>query len=543
MKIRFLLSAIVLGMFLIPLTAFSQKEEADKIKMAQAWMRYNEEDYRGALRIYRELKKVTPDDAMLNFRMGQCFIEVHLMDSALLHLEKAIQNDTTIRNDAHYMIGQAYQYIGDLSKAIEHYMVYKSKLKPKQNERDFVNVLLQQCYTARENMENPVNVKIANLSTQINSPYVDANPCVSADGKRLVFSARRPENTGGKIDPWTEDYYDDIYIANYNEKTKSWQPAVNIGSPINTEFHDASLSISPDGNTIFIYKNIENITKSGDIYFSTIKPTGEWNEPKPIDLKYINTSYFESSASITADGNTLYFVSERKEGFGQADIYMSKKEGREWGKPVNLGPVINTPYDEIGVFIHPDGKTLFFSSNGHKTMGGYDLFMSTFEEGKWSEPINLGYPINTTRDEVHFVLTADRKNAYISSTREGGYGSYDIYHVDMNYYFRSNKQIPAELATSLSGPPLCILRGTVVDAVTSEPIKANLIIRDLNDDKDNLTSSNDNGEYFITLPADHRIEVEVKVKGYKALNTKFKLPKSESGDTPTMIKHLLLNKE
>jgi len=543
MNIRFLLSVIALGMFLLPLTAFSQKEEADKIKMAQAWMRYNEEDYRGALRIYRELIKVTPDDAMLNFRMGQCFIEVHLMDSALMHLDKAIQNDTTIRNDAHYLVGQAYQFIGDLSKAIEHYMIYKSKLKPKQNERDYVNVLLQQCYTARENMENPVNVKIANLGTQINSPYVDANPCVSADGKRLVFSARRPENTGGKIDPWTEDYYDDIYISNYDEKSKSWQPAVSIGNPINTDFHDASLSISPDGNTIFIYKNIENVTRSGDIYFSSIKPTGEWSEPKPIDLKYINTSYFESSASITADGNTLYFVSERKEGFGQADIYMSKKEGREWGKPINLGPVVNTPYDEIGVFIHPDGKTLFFSSNGHKTMGGYDLFMTTLEEGKWSEPINLGYPINTTRDEVHFVLTADRKNAYISSTREGGYGNYDIYHVDMNYYFRSNKQIPAELATSLSGPPLCILRGTVVDAVTSEPIKANITIRDLNDDKDNLTNSNDNGEYFITLPADHRIEVEVKVKGYKTLNSKFKLPKSEGGDTPTMIKHLLLNKE
>lgn len=543
MNIRVLLSVIVGVYVLFPALAFAQKQEADKIKMAQAWMRYNEEDYRGALRMYREMVKVTPDDAMLNYRMGQCYIEIQLMDSALMYLDKAIQQDTSIRNDAHYLIGQAYQFIGDLSKAIEHYMLYKSKLKPKQNERDYVNVLLQQCYTARENMENPVNVKIANLGTQINSPHVDANPCVSADGKRLVFSSRRPETTGGKMDPWTEDYYDDIYISNYDEKTKSWQPAVSIGSPINTESHDASLSISPDGNTIFIYKNIENITKSGDIYFSNIKPTGEWTDPKPIDLKYINTTYFESSASITADGNTLYFVSERKEGLGQSDIYMSKKEGKEWGKPVNLGPIINSPYDEIGVFIHPDGKTLFFSSNGHKTMGGYDLFMSTFDQGKWSEPINLGYPINTTRNEVHFVMTADRKNAYISSTREGGYGKYDVYHVDMNYYFRSNKQIPSELATSLSGPPLCILKGTVVDAVTSEPIKANIIIKDLNDNKDNLTSSNDNGEYFITLPADHRIEVEVKVKGYKALNSKFKLPKSESGDTPTMIKHLLLNKE
>jgi tetratricopeptide (TPR) repeat protein len=543
MNIRTLFLVIVFSIFLAPVLSYSQKAEADKIKMAQAWMRYNEEDYLGALRIYRELFKVTPDDPMLNFRAGQCYIEVQMMDSALSYLEKAIVADTSMRNDVHYLVGQAYQYIGDLSKAIEHYMIYKSKLNPKQNERDYVNVLLQQCYTARENMENPVNVNIANLGTQINSTFVDANPCVSADGKRLVFSSRRPENTGGKIDPWTEDYYDDIYISNFDEKSKTWQTAVNIGSPINTNFHDASLSISPDGNSIFIYKNIDNVTKSGDIYISSIKPTGEWSEPKPIDEKYINSSYFESSASITADGNTLYFVSERKEGFGQADIYMSVLEGKEWSKPVNLGPTINTPYDEIGVFIHPDGKTLFFSSNGHKTTGGYDLFMSTLDQGKWSEPINLGYPINTTRNEVHFVMTADRKNAFISSTREGGYGKYDIYHVDMSYYFRSNKNIPAELATSLSGPPLCILRGTVVDAVTSEPLKANITIKDLNDNKDNLTSSNENGEYFITLPSDHKIEVEVKVKGYKVLNSKFKLPKSESGETPTMIKHLLLNKE
>jgi hypothetical protein len=527
----FILSLIVFS----PVITSAQKPEADKIRMAQAWMRYNEEDYRGALRIYREMYKISPEDAQLNFRMGQCYIEIHAMDSALSYLDKAIKADTTIRDDAYYLIGQAYHYIGDLNKAIEYFLIYKSRLKPKQNDRDFVNVLLQQCYTARDNIENPVNVKIANLTNTINSPYVDANPCVSADGKRLVFTSRRPETTGGKIDPWTEDYYDDIYISTLDDKTKSWSTAQNIGAPINTEFHDASLSISSDGNSIFVYKNIENVTRSGDIYISNIKPTGEWSEPKPIDTKNINSSYFESSASMTADGNTIYFVSERKE--------VSKKEGKEWGKPANLGAVINTPYDEIGVFIHPDGKTLFFSSNGHKTMGGYDLFMSVLEEGKWSEPINLGYPINTTRNEVHFVMTADRKNAYISSTREGGYGDYDIYHVDMSYYFRSHKDISTELANTLSGPPLCILKGTVVDAVTSEPIKANVIIKDLNDSKDNLTQSNENGEYFITLPADHRIEVEVKVKGYKLLNTKFKLPKSENGETPTMIKHLLLNKE
>ena len=527
---------------------FSQKEEDKEnlnIKMAQAWLKYNDEDYNGALRIYRDLFVHFPENAQLNFRMGQCYIETSKMDSALNHLTLATQADTTIKNEAYFLTGKAYQYIGDIDKAVDYYYRYKSKLSPKQNERDYVNILLQQCLLAKEQMANPVNVKITNLGTNINTKYVDACPSITADGKTLIFTSRRPENTGGKIDPYSEDYYDDIYISTYDEKTKDWSTAANLGAPINTEAHDANMSISPDGNTIFIYKNVMDVTKSGDVYYSTRKPTGDWSEPRSLEGKYVNSSYFESSACITPDGNTIFFVSERANegGLGNGDIYMVKKEGKEWGKPSNLGPIINTVYDEIGVYIHPDGKTLFFSSNGHKTMGGYDIFMSVLgEDGKWSEPINLGYPINTTRDEIHFILGTDRKTAYISSNRDNGYGKYDIFKVDMSYYFKSNKEIPMNLATAISGPPLSILKGKVSDAETNKPIKTNIIIKDLNEDKTHITESDENGEYFITLPADVKYEIIVKSKGYKNLDVKFKLPKGET-ETYIMVKHLLLNKE
>jgi len=538
---------IVFSLFFTPYNVKAQKNDGERenlrVGMAQAWLRFNEEDYRGALRIYRSLYNANSEDATLNFRIGQCYIEINQMDSALTYLDKSILIDSASRNEAYFLVGQAHHYIGNLDKAIENFLIYKSKLKPRQSDRDYVNVLLQQCYTAKELMAKPVDVKITNLGAAINTKYVDASPSVSADGKTLIFTSRRPDNIGGAIDPWTEDYYDDIYISTFDDKNKEWLPAKNIGPPINTEHHDANLSISADGNTIFIYKNIVNVTRSGDIYYSTKRPSGDWNEPRPIDTKNINSSYFESSASLTADGNTLYFVSERpRDGHGQADIFMSKKEGREWSKPVNLGPVINSAYDEIGVFIHPDGKTLFFSSNGHKTMGGYDIFMSVNENGKWAEPINLGYPINTTRNEVHFVMTADRHSAYISSTRDGGFGKFDIYHVDMKNYFSSNKEIPQELAATLTGPPLCILRGTVIDADSSEPLIVDISIKDMTDNTIHKTESTDNGEYFITLPADRRYEVDIKTKGYKPLNVKFRLPKAE-GETPTMIKHLLLNKD
>lgn len=548
MNKRFIIIGIVLTIcfsFTLPVIAQKDNEKENfTLNMAQAWFRFNEEDYNGALRIYRELFQDYPDNAQLNLRMGQCFVEQNKMDTALSYLNVAIQNDSTIKNEANFLIGKAYQYIGDLDRAIDYFYKYKSKLSPKQNERDFVNVLLQQCLTAKELMGNPVNVKITNLGTSINTKYVDACPSITADGKTLIFTSRRPENTGGKIDLYSEDYYDDIYISTYNEASKEWPLAKNIGAPINTNAHDANMSISPDGNTIFIYKNVENVTKSGDVYYSNRKPTGEWSEPKALEGKYVNSTYFESSACITPDGNTIFFVSEReKEGFGHGDIYMVKKENREWGKPINLGSPINTVYDEIGVYIHPDGKTLFFSSNGHKTMGGYDIFMSLLgEDGKWSEPINLGYPLNSTRDEIHFVLGTDRRTAYISSNRDDSFGKYDIYGVDMSFYFRSNKDIPANIASAISGPPLSILKGKVSDAETNQPLKANIIIKNAADDKTHITESDDNGEYFITLPADVKYEIIVKTKGYKNLDVKFKLPKGES-DTYTMVKHLLLNKE
>ncbi len=524
---------------------FAQKESENfKLKYAQAWVIFNDENYRGALKIYRDLYKSNPEHAMLNLRMGQCYTELKMMDSALIHLKKAVELDSTIKKEANLLLGQAYHYKGEIDKALDYFYKYKSKLSPKQAEKDYVNVLIQQCLTAKDLMSKPVQIKVENLGPSINSVYVDACPSITADGKTLIFTSRRLENVGGKYDYEAECYYDDIYISKWNEIKKDWEPAVNIGSPINTEHHDANTSISPDGNTIFIYKNIPGITQSGDIYYSTKGPNGEWTEPKPIINKYINTSYFESSACVTADGNTMFFVSEReKDGYGHGDIYMVKREGNSWGIPVNLGPTINTPYDEIGVYIHPDGKTLFFSSNGHNTMGGHDIFMSYFENEKWSTPINLGYPINTTRDEIHFVLSTDKHTAYISSNRFGSIGEYDIFKIDMSEYFKTNKDIPTHVAQAITGNTLTIMKGKVSDNNDGKPIKSTLTFKDIVDNQTFVTESNENGEYFITLPSDKRYEVSIKADGYKPFQLKFKVPRNDELETPSLIKHFLLNKE
>jgi len=486
-----------------------------KLKMSEARIKFNQQDYHGALRIYRELYVNYEDDASLNYRMGECFVAIEEMDTAITYLKKSLELDSLVSNEVYLLLGKSYQYLEKIDKAIENYYKFKLTLSPKQNEKHEVNVFLQQCLTAKEMIVHPANVIITNLGPNINSKYTDACPSITADGITLIFTSRRAENTGRLINPETEEYYDDIYISTWNDTLKIFTKAKNIGSPINTKEHDANMSISPDGTQIFIYKNIAGVTQSGDIYISKKNPDGKWSPARPIVNKYINSSYFESSACITADGNTLYFVSEReKDGYGNSDIYMAKREGKEWGKPVNIGPIINTKYDEIAVFIHPDGKTLFFSSNGHNTMGGYDIFMSKFENGNWSEPVNIGYPINTTKDEYHFVLTTDRKTAYISSSRDGGFGKSDIYKVDMSNYF--NK--------TANQNQLSILKGIITDYQTKEPVETNIEIKDLSDSTKNFTTSNDKGEYFITLPSGKFYELIINNEEYDYFSIKINLP-------------------
>jgi hypothetical protein len=183
---------------------------------------------------------------------------------------------------------------------------------------------------------------------------------------------------------------------------------------------------------MYVYKN--TVSSTGDIYLSEYRPgTKEWSAAQKMP-RPINTSYFEGSISMTADGNTIYFVSERPEGEGQGDIYVSTKKGESWSSPKNLGAVVNTDLDEKFVFIHPNGKTLFFASNGHQTMGSYDIFKTEYVNGEWSVPVNLGYPINTVNEESTFSLTKDNKSLMIAAEYEDSFGERDIYKIDVSKY-------------------------------------------------------------------------------------------------------------
>ena len=505
----------------------------DKMKQIKAKMKYQNEDYKAALRLYRDIYLNEAENALINYRIGQCHLALGSVNEALEYFEKAYMLDNYL-DGIHSSLGQAYHLKGDLDRAVEEYNKYKSTLSEKQLLKDDVLFYLKQCEYAKSLMAKPIKVTIKNMGSNINSEYPDYAPSVSLDGKTFIFTSRRSDTKGKGRDNYDHGYYEDVYESNYDESTKTWSVAEGIKGRINTVFHDASMSISPDGTEIFVYKNAPTTTKSGDIYISRKGSTGKWSKPKPMPQKTINTSYFESSACLTADGNILYFVSERKKGYGHGDIYRSKRISRsEWGEAENLGPVINTDKDEIGVFIHPDGKTLFFSSKGHECIGGYDVFRSTLVDGKWSKPINLGYPINTTGDDAHFVMTTDNQTGYYASLRSDGFGEKDVYEINFEKYdIVQGVEIKEKQIHSLA-----ILKGTVTDNQILQGVKGKIYVIDpATNEIAGSTTTDENGQYFIILPGNIEYEVGFTNEKFKNSKVKVKLVADEN-TTLTTVKN------
>jgi tetratricopeptide (TPR) repeat protein len=394
---------------------------------------YNENNMRGALLIYREVLETEPKNANAMYGTSQCYYNMKKYKLALEYLEKALQTNADVSSEVEYFRGQIYHRTGKLDDAVASFRKFTLDENPKSFEYEMAMYYIDQCLYAKEMMQLPVDVKISNLGVLINSRYEEYTPSITADGKRLVFTARRNDTKGGRIDEAGDyKYFEDIYVSEWDEEAGEWGQAYAAAGELNTETYDAVLSIFPSGSGMYVYKNTVNTT--GDIYYSEYRPgSGEWSMAQKMP-RPINTSYFEGSVSQTGDGSMLYFVSERPEGNGQGDIYVSMKKGDGWSSPKNLGSVINTELDEKFVFIHPNGKTIYFASDGHQTMGSYDIFKSELVNGEWSVPVNLGYPINTVNEESTFTLTSDNKTMYIAAEYDDSFGERDIYKIDVSNY-------------------------------------------------------------------------------------------------------------
>lgn len=414
------------------------KSQKYKDKFTEGNFLFLEKNYPMALRNFLEAYYIDSTNANINYKVGVCYLNSATEKLKAVHyLEKAVQNvskkyeafeasEKKAPTMAYYYLGEAYRLSGRFKESAVSYDKYKDIAKPNETDMKEIERQSEASFNAIEFMKTPVNVSVENLGDSINSEYPDYSPLVTADESMIIFTSRRMGSTGGErtID---NQYYEDIYVS-YKMKEGTWSTATSIGQPINTNNNEAAVSLSIDGQQMFIYKD----SNGGDLYSSSLD--GEkWTAPVPL-ASDINTPAWETHACISADGNTIYFVSDRKGGLGGRDIYRCVKlPNGQWSLALNLGPTINTPFDEDSPFIHPDGVTLYFSSNGQKTMGGFDIFYSSKnnEEGKWSTPVNMGYPINTTDDDIFYIPTTDGKHAYYSSSRAGGKGDKDIYRITL----------------------------------------------------------------------------------------------------------------
>lgn len=506
-----------------------------------------------ALDYYLKANELNPDNAQLNFKIGYCYLNTIFKIFSIHFLEKAYRLEPSVDPKIHYYLGQAYHLNLDFEKSITSFNSYKTTLSPKDWELVSTDVLkrIEECKVGIGLVKNPVRVFIDNIGFVVNSPFPDYGPVISTDESVMIFTSRRDNTTGLEKSEFDYEFFEDVYIS-YNNN-RNWTKPVHISDKINTSTHDATVGLSFDGQTLLIYRD-DNL---GDIFECKLKGE-EWSKPEPLN-KNINTKYHESSASFSYDSKTIYFVSDKPDGYGGRDIYKSTidKKGK-WGKTENMGAVINTPYNEEGVFMHPDGKTLYFSSQGHRTMGGYDIFKSVYQLGRWSEPENLGYPVNTPDDDVYFVISASGKHGYYASAKKGGVGEKDIYMItflgpEKPLVLNTEDNLLASVTNAVSEAliepvveiktsALTILKGVIKDAVTQTELEATIEIVD--NEKGEIiaefVSNSKTGKYLVSLPSGKNYGIAVNAKDYLFHSENINIP--ESSEYQEIVKNIDLKK-
>jgi outer membrane protein OmpA-like peptidoglycan-associated protein len=557
----FLFSASFLFAQNIPFEKSYFKDRKDEYKTAKDALDNGDKEYGhgfrdAALDYYFVAQKFNPNNAELNFKIGKCMLSSLNRErkASLGYLETAYKLEPSIDKKIHLYLGQSNHLNENWDAAIVEYQKEKQSLigAAHAHEIKMLDKRISECKNGKELQKNPMRVFVDNLGDGVNTDYVEYFPVITTDESELFFTARRPDTFGGEIDSEDGVYREDIYVS--TRENGKWQKSKNIGAPVNSDNHDATVGLSPDGKTMFIYKGFNN----GDLYECDYI-NGVWSKPDDMSSN-INTKHRETSASLSYDGKILYFVSNREDlTLGGLDIFMSKKDEKgKWGKPVNLGPSINTEYDEETVFAHPDGKTLYFSSNGHNTMGGFDVFKSVFENGRWGTPENLGYPINTAGDEISFVINANGKRAYYSTTQEGGFGQRDIYVITMlgpekpmilntedilvSGVKKPESEVVIEPKIPVSTNQLTLFKGRILDSLTKKPLGANIVMIDneLNQEIGTFISDKLTGKFIVTLPSGKNYNVTVKSDGYLFQSVNFDIP--PGGDYQIIEKDILLNK-
>lgn len=503
MKILFNILIII---FLSTTTLFSQDGIKLSTKSKKA-IRYYEAatkfyDNYNNLSCIEEAKKAIEEDPQFieaYFLIASTFSDMKESEGAIDYYQKAIAIDEDFYPGAYYLLAGLQLSVGKYADAGDNFRKFlqfkgESPLKRKGAEKglEVVNFALYQ-------IEHPVPFDMKNMGENINSPNDEYLPAITADEQTLIITVRRPKDAQ-TISQATK-LEEDFYISNQNNGV--WTKAEPIGPPLNTHGNEGAQCISPDGQYIYFTAcNRDDGLGSCDIYFS--KKTGNgWTTPVNLGSP-VNTSAWESQPSISADGKTLYFASSRENGKGGMDLWKCiMNDNGSFGNPINLGDSINTRYNEMSPFIHPDNQTLYFSSDGMLGMGGKDIYFSRKnKDGIWTKPVNIGYPINTYADEINLLVNAKGNLAYFSSDKPGGYGKYDLYSFEL--YKEARPQM------------VSYMKGKVFDAESLRKLDAGFEVINL-ENGEVVAQSKANaisGEFLVCLPVGKNYAINASKEGY-----------------------------
>ncbi len=494
---------IVFGALLFTgLSAFSQiKPPKGKWEPEDAEEHFKMHNFMMAMPMYKELVKREPANLDYNYKLAYCYLQTYIdKPAAIPYLEKVVK-EPKCKAEAWFWMGKAYHLANKFDGAIKAYSKYKELIGKDKIEVEKADHYIDQCHNAQQLTKYPINVTFTNAGPEVNSEFPDYYPWITQDEQTIFFTSRR--KGGHTMQVESDGYFSsDCYSSSVLDG--KWDKAKNLGNFINTNLDEQVVGIKPDGSELVVY--VDHITELEDLYITKKKNNG-YTKLEKFSENANNQKEYSGSIFDTDEGPVLYFVRNDKTSLGETDIYTARLlPNGQWGIAQNIGANINTKYREDFPWLSTDGKTLYFSSEGHSSMGGFDLFKSIWDEDeqKWSKPINLGYPLNTSDDDRQISILPDNRAGYISASRPGGLGDLDIYRIK----FEDNDQ------------KFNVYRGKILksDSTTKGEIQANIsAVNTKTNDEITFVSNKTTGKYVMALlPGTYK--VKITCDGYKDID-------------------------
>lgn len=515
-----LLLVFALNSFSQPIkkTGNADPDEADE--------HYRHYNYVMAMPIYKALLLKDPNNLDYNYKMGICYLRTFFdKKEAIKYFETASKNPKC-PVDTWYYLGRSYHVALKFDDALKAYMKYKELAIKDKEEVAKTEHQIEMCSNAKELIKHPVNVTFTNLGPEVNSEFPDYFPFVTSDEQTLFFTSRRKGGHATAVE--SDGYYSsDIFYCPVAEGGH-WDKAKNLGSQVNTNLDEELVGLRPDGTELIIYIDHIDADKIENLYVSH-KKNNNYTKLEKLSESVNNAKEYAGTILETEEGPVLFFSRKDDQSLGETDLYMAKKiPNGNWGVPQNLGPNVNTKYKEDFPYLTPDGKTLYFASEGHSSMGGFDLFKSVWDEEthSWGKPQNLGYPVNTPDDDQQIFVFPDHRAAYVSAWRPGGLGNLDIYRIK----FEDDEQ------------KISVYRGKVDDADSTNGHLENVNITILNKKTSEETYYKTNpssGTYIFALPPG-KYTVTVSCDGYQDVVEELII--FDFGTKPETTKNYILKK-